>query len=142
MPGPAIQIRGLGELSRALKDVDDELPKELRRGLKAIADKVASGIRGRAPKGPSGKFSSRIVGRATQKSASISWPRTAVPYAGFVEFGNVTGRGGGIGPGDSNPRPYRQEGRYIFPYVEDHRTAIEGDIQSLVSDVLRKADLT
>lgn len=140
MPGPQI-IVDTRELVKALKEVDKELPKELRRGFLKIAARVAGDVAQKLPKGPSGNLSKKVRPRASQRGAGITWPRTSIPYAGFIEFGNVTGRGGGVGPGDSHPRPFRQEGRYIFPTVEAQRDRIVGEIEDVIAGVIKKAGL-
>lgn len=130
MDGPAVRIEGLRELNAALRRVDRELPKDMRRGLKTVADRFATSLR--LP------GSMRARGRSTSKAALVALPDV---QAGFIEFGNVVHRGGGVGPGDSHPRRYIPQGRYVFPAAEAQRREISDDIEAVVNAVLRKADL-
>lgn len=63
-----VQVTGLRELRRALKEVDKDLPKELRAAHKDIAVFVA----GRAQGAASGRAKGAIRPRATQKAAKIA----------------------------------------------------------------------
>lgn len=134
---PTIRVEGLSELSRALKKADAELAKDLRKGLKVVADDFARKLAGKLPR-RSGRLAESWSGRATQRSASVA---SRVPYAGFIEFGNKPHAGGGIGRGDSHPRAYVARGRYIFPAAEAERGHLERALEDMIDDLIGKVGL-
>ena len=122
-----IQVTGLRELHRALKQMDAELPKELKGRMKAIADRVASIVRGRLPS-VSGTMRRKTKAQANARGAGISW--RGVIYAAPVEFG-----------GWPKGRPYVQAGRYIYPTVDAERSQIEDEVAAVMDHYLTRAGL-
>lgn len=124
-----IRIEGLRELNKALREVDEALPKEMRSNLKAVADRVASKAAGRVPR-RSGKLASSIRGLASQKSASIAEGTARVPYAGSFEFG-----------GWPKGRPYLKEGRVLFPTAQESEDEVVEAVTEAIEGLIRKAGL-
>lgn len=121
-----IQVTGLRELQRALKQLDVELPKEFRGRLKAVAERVAQIVRSRLPH-VTGTMIRNTKARATTKGAGISWRNI---YSGPVEFG-----------GWPRGRPYVAKGRYIYPTVDAERSMIEAEVEQIVDHYLQRAGL-
>ena len=128
----AVEVKGLGDLNKALKGVDKELPKEMRLGLKAIAQRFIPDVASKVPV-LTGKLSGSLKAGATAKSASVS---TSVLYAGFIEFGGSVGRKKAV------KRQFVQRGRYIFPEAQRQKDSIETQIVALVDTLTEKAGLT
>lgn len=122
-----IQVTGLRELQRALKQFDVELPKAFRGRLRAIAARVADVVRGRLPD-VTGTMRRKTKPTATTKGAGIVW--RGVPYAGPVEFG-----------GWPKGRPYVAKGRYIYPTVDAERSRIETEVAGVVDEFIARANL-
>lgn len=67
MAEQVIRIEGLNEFRRELKNIDSDLPKELRRGHKKVGDFAADRVRPFAP----GRTKAAIKGRGTQREATL-----------------------------------------------------------------------
>jgi hypothetical protein len=119
MTTPRVEVRGLRELSSAFRKVDGEIPKELQREFKGIAQAVVDQARPKVPR-KSGKAAGSIKPRATQKGAGIAFGGSAAPYYPWLDFGGgkvgVVGiqRGGSTG---ASKRPVVKGGRYVYPAI-------------------------
>lgn len=85
MAEKVVEVKGLKDFRRELKVVSSDLPKELRKAQKGIADDVASRAQGRASGlgGEAAKGASLIRGYATQTQASVGFPAGTVAGAAF-----------------------------------------------------------
>lgn len=82
-----IEVDGLIELQRALRQVEASLPRELRSANKAAAEIVAEEARRLVPV-RTGRLRDSIKARADQRSASVKAGTAArVPYANAVHWG-------------------------------------------------------
>jgi len=141
MAEPGVGIEGLGEFRRALKQVDRELPKQLRAAMRSeVADPVAEKVKSRVPV-RSGRWLKAIRGGATQRTAYVQWGRASVPYAGWMEFG------GGI-PNKRNRtgrarvrRPFVAEGRYVHPVVSAESVRAGNAAEKAMLEVMVSAKL-
>lgn len=88
--GRALEVHGLKDLSRTLKELDAELPKQLRKAGLAVAKLVAAEARSQAGTGTrtQRKAAAAIKARAGAASASVAVQATAqVPFALGAFFG-------------------------------------------------------
>ena len=141
MAEPGVGIEGLGDFRRALKNVDRELPKELRARMRSdVADPVAALVKARVPV-RSGRWRKAIRGGATQRVAYVQWGRATVPYAAWMEFG------GGIPNKRSRTgrarvrRPFVSEGRYVHPVVESESARAGNAAEKALLEVMASAKL-
>lgn len=125
-----VRVEGLADLVKAVRSIDPTTAKSMRAKLVAISGQVLTVIRPKMPVGTSGKFQSSAKVRATTKTAGISWTKSAVPYAGAVEFG-----------GWPEGRTYVKSGRYIFPTVDGMRGEIEDQIEAAMDALIVEAGL-
>lgn len=135
MPQPAIVVEGLRELQSSLREVSDELPRELRKINKAAADLVVPAAQRRAPS-VSGRLRKSIVARAEQRGASIKGGGKRVPYFGFIDFG------GRVGRNKSVERPFIKRGRIIYPAVDEQHDRIIELHEAGIAALLHDAGLT
>lgn len=89
-----VQVRGLGQLRRALRQVDKGFDREIGTRLRGVASKAAadakSNLRSRS-KRPRGRIEPTIRAFSRQKSAGI---QSTHPGAGVQEWGGtITPRG-------------------------------------------------
>jgi hypothetical protein len=86
-----VKVEGLRELSKALRDVDKTLPKEIQRAAKtaaeAVADKTRASFASRAGVAP--KVAPSVKALATQRAAYVRIGGPAYPYALGSNFGSV-----------------------------------------------------
>lgn len=85
MAQASLQVEGLKEFRRELKQVSNDLPKELRKLQKQLADEVASKAQGIASGmgGVTAKASGAIRAYATRQQASIGVPSGGIPAVAF-----------------------------------------------------------
>lgn len=88
-PTGAVQVRGLSELQRALRDVDVALPRELRVANKEAAELVADAARARAEGlgGVAEKTAPSIRALGEQRRAKIALGGARYPFALGANFG-------------------------------------------------------
>lgn len=127
--GAVVQVRGLREVTSALRAVDKELPKGLREEFLPIARRVADDASSRVPR-RSGDAAGSVKPRASQRGAGIAFGGNAAPYFPWLDFGGTTGKGHrpGVGGSGSVERDWlgrpRGEGRYVYPAIRDNEDGI------------------
>jgi hypothetical protein len=110
----SVQVTGLKEFVKAIKQVDPEHAKELRKLLNRAADVIVREARPRVPQ-VSGRASSTVKPQSTQKMARVVGGGNRAPYYGWLDFG------GWGGTKKQNYRPMIREGRYIYAAYHDKR---------------------
>jgi phage gpG-like protein len=85
VPEPEVDIRGLRELRRGLRRMDNEVAKELTRELRQAVVKVAQRAAQFAPR-DSGRLAASYRPFVRSKAAGV---RSALPYAAVQEYGGV-----------------------------------------------------
>lgn len=138
---PEIVIEGLADVQRTLRSVDKALPRELRRISKQVADLARDAAREQAPRGESGRLANSIASRPEQRGAAVKGGGARVPYFGFIDFGNEVGTGGGVGRGDSHPRPFIKGGRILYPALAANYDRIVDNYARALNSLLRDAGL-
>lgn len=125
-----VKTAGFKELQKALRAVDKDLPKEMRRGWNEVAEVVVDETRRRLPI-QSGDLRSSVRAVSEQRSARVVMGSASVPYAGWVDFGG------------NRPhfRPFARHGRYLFPVVDDLRGAIDSRTNDMVNRLITKSGL-
>lgn len=91
MPPQAIKVEGLRDLQRALREIDRELPKELRRANLEAAQLIAEGTRRSFASRPgvAPKVVPSVKALAQQRSASVRIGGARFPFALGSEFGSI-----------------------------------------------------
>lgn len=125
--GASVNVTGLKELRKAVKEAGDELPKEMRQTNKNVAERIIEPAAkergrqsrrnlagGRAALGSVGVASIRTL--ATQKSATIAMGGGRVPWAGGSEWGS--------GGAYRQFPPKNPEGYILYPTVKDKRDEV------------------
>lgn len=120
-----IRIQGLNDFVRVLRDVDKELPKEVRKGFNVAAEIVAADARLRVPV-RTGALRASIRASSTQREARVTMGSAKVPYAGWIEFG---------GKVRHNQRPYVRKGRYLYSAYRARRRVVQDLAEAVVSDL-------
>jgi hypothetical protein len=157
-----LRVTGLKEVQGAFRQVDLDLPKELRLHLKDIADHVVGIAQQRMPH-IEGEAQKSLKPRATQKGAGIAFPSGGPDswapgmggskgrgekgaYYPWLDFGGTTGRGrvsaGGhqraSARGNAN-RPLVKGGRYLYPAIGESKGYIEEQVLAAVEVVAERA---
>ena len=131
-----IEIEGLAQLRRALKQIDGELPKELRDRFMPLAQSVAAGAASRVPS-RTGATAASIRGSVSGNNVYVAGGKAAVPYYGWADFGSrtpVLGNPRSVGPwSGSGAGPGR--GRFIYPEVDARRDDLEREAAAAVDSM-------
>jgi hypothetical protein len=128
----SVRISGLRELNTAFRQIDRELPKNLRAGFLPVAQHVVGVAQQRMPH-LTGTAQRAVKPRATQRGASIAFGGDAAPYGPWLDFGGRVGRRKSI------VRPFITEGRYVYPGIAESREEIEQGADTAVKNAARHA---
>ncbi len=130
-----IKIAGIREFQRALKQMDANLPKQIRLILNESTEMVIDYAQGRMPR-VSGRAAGSIKGRSSQREARVALGGTRAPYAPWLDFG-----GQGRVPGRPPARPFHKGGRYLYRGLDVHRDEITDRMTRGLHDLARGAGL-
>lgn len=147
-----IEVEGLAQLSKALKELDPQLQKELRGANKEVADDVAQGARSRAASelGAMGAhFAPGIKASAGAQSAGVALDGRKYPGILGAEFGagqdRERDRKTGRYMGFRQFEPWRGNstgaGYFLYPTIRDRAPDISNKYEQLIDDLIKKAGL-
>lgn len=125
-----VEIDGLAALSRGLKRIDTEAPKQLRLCFNGAAELLVDKTR---PKIPSrtGAAARSLKARSTRTSARVAVGGRKAPYFPWLDFG-----GEGRIAGRPAAREFLKEGRYVYPTLRQIRPDIERSLRDGISAVI------
>ena len=134
----SVKVTGLRELGKAFKQIDDDLPKELKGEFLGIARRVANVVVQRMPF-RDGQAAASVGARATVRGASIV--AGGAPYYQWLDFGGSVGRGhkAGVAGSGSVKRVFIKGGRYIYPALADERKRTEAAVDAAVTHTALRA---
>lgn len=127
-----VTVVGLVDLQKALRQIDKGLGKELAVGLAEAAQIVADAAAPTVPR-RTGRAAASIKVRKRQTSAALAVGGTAAPYFPWLDFGGVTGRGGGA------RRPFKPGGRYIYPALSRKNSQVKAKVDEVLERLARRA---
>lgn len=129
-----VEVEGLKELRKALKQVDANFPKALQRANKRAAEIVAARARSKVPV-RSGRAASTMRATATQTYGAVKFGGAKAPYAAWLDFGGRVGRNNSI------VRPYRRSGRYVYPALAEVRPRVIDTYKQAIELLIETAGL-
>ncbi len=130
----SIRIEGLREFNRALRQLDNDLPRMLRLAMNKAAAVVVDYGQARMPR-RSGRAVATIKASSTRTSVRVAEGSRRAPYVPWLDFGGKVGRSHSVG------RPYIKGGRYLYPALTDKRDEIQAALESALSEVVSAAGL-
>lgn len=133
-----IELRGILELQRAFKQVDKDLPDELKAEFLKVARDVANEAMSKVPS-RSGRAAASIKPKASKRGASIAFGGNAAPYFPWLNFGGTTGRGHGPGGGGAIARDRVTPDRYIYSTIEAKRDETRQAVDHALEKVIGSA---
>jgi hypothetical protein len=104
----AIQVTGLRELVKTLRQISSDMPKAVRLALNQSAELVINRARPDIPT-RSGKAARSIRPQSTRTAVRVSAGGNRAPYYPWLDFGGRTGRR------RATVRPFHTDGRYLYP---------------------------
>lgn len=149
-----VNVTGLAELRRALRQVDRTILPELREGLKGAVEIVAAEVRSTMPK-DTGRAAASVRAVAGGNTIYLVGGKARVPYFGWLEFGGklpdkrprtkkALAWGGADHPSahaTGAERPKVREGRYMYPAVKRNTPQIVEAAGDAFDDAARRAGL-
>lgn len=131
---PRVEIEGLKEIQKQLRDLDPALAKELKQVNLSVADLVASIARAKVPH-QTGRARSTVKPKGEQRYAVIRAGGRKAPYYPLLDFGGTRGR-------ERKPfRAYVEGGRFLWPTVAAQRDKIVKEYVLMLGQLLDKAGL-
>lgn len=130
-----IEVTGLRELQRALKDVDAQLPRQLRLVLNEASELVLDYARGHMPS-RTGKARGSLKARSSQREARVALGGRQADYAPWLDFG-----GEGRRKGRPPARPFVKDGRYVYRGLAVHRADVTRIMEQGLAATARAAGL-
>lgn len=120
-----LQITGLREFQRALRQMDAGLPKQIRLVFNDATKVVIRDATSRMPS-RSGRAIASVKARSSQREARVAIGGARAPYVPWLDYGGKTG------PNRSVVRPFIREGRYLYPALTRKRD----ELQKILEDGL------
>src|SRR5687768_78716 len=117
----AIKVDGLRQLSRALRELDKDAPKQLRIIQNDAAGLVATRAKPRVAR-QSGRAQRSIKASSTRTLARVKGGGPKQPYYPWLEFG------GRVGKNRSIQRKFIKSGRYIYPAYAGSRAHVQAKL--------------
>lgn len=133
-----VNVRGLAELNRTLKQLGPEVQAELKAANVEVGDMVAEDARSIAYDlgGVAAKVAPSIGSTRTQAGAGVSFGGVAYPFAGGAEFGSYRYK---------QFRPWRGSGEgagyMVYPAIRQDSDKIANTYMERIDDLMRKYDL-
>ena len=131
---PTIQVEGLAQVQRSLRQVGPAAAKGLRLALNEAADLLIARVRPQIPS-RTGAARRSLKARSSQKAVRIAVGGRRAPYYPWLDFGGRTGRNRSV------QRRFLPDGRYLYPGLRANRQEIEKLIARRIREVAEDAGL-
>lgn len=119
-----LQIQGLVEFQKALKNLDGESQKLLRVVLNDVAQIIVNVAKPRVPR-KTGAAAASIRAMSSQRESRVAAGGKKAPYFPWLDYGGRVGRGRVGQNSGSVHRDFIKTGRYIFPAYEQERANVQ-----------------
>lgn len=130
-----IDVQGLREFQRALRDMDAGLPRMLRVALNEATGIVVDYAGPRMPR-RTGAAAASLKSRSSQREARVALGGRRAPYAPWLDFG-----GQGRIKGRPPKREFIRSGRYVYKGLEVKRPEVIETLSAALTDLARTAGL-
>lgn len=129
-----IKVRGLTELKTGIAKMEAGAQAKLETVMENTADTVLSEARRRVPT-RSGKARASLVVRTTARGAEVVGGGSRAPYYPWLDYGGRVGRKGSV------LRPYKKQGRYIYPAVSGNYSEMMEAAETGLVDLAKESGL-
>lgn len=130
-----IQIAGLREFQKALRDMDAGLPKQLRLVLNEAGQLIVKYDQDHMPR-RSGRARASVKAQSSQRAARVAVGGNRAPWVPWLDFG-----GEGRIKGRPPARPFIKEGRYTYVGLRVHHQDITDLMSAGLTELARSAGL-
>lgn len=129
-----VGVTGLRELSRALKQVSPEAPKQLRLALNESATYLVGKVKPQIPV-MKGAARASLKVRSTRTLVRVSAGGPKAPYYAWLDWG------GRVGRKQRTVRKFYSDGRYLYPTYYDEREHFAKILRDSVVQVAENSGL-
>jgi hypothetical protein len=146
-PYDAVQIIGLAELQKSLKQIDPVLSKKLSSRFRVLAAEVRDAVRAKMPRGPAqrghtpGRARSAVTSGASANVAFVKLGKGKSPYVAWLDFGGVLKPTGGRHGTQRRPLTPGRRGRYLYPTVDEHLAETRAAAERALEETKRELGL-
>ncbi len=130
----AIKIEGLTKFSRALRQLDQDAPKQLRLELNNAADLLITRTKPEIPY-RTGRAAASLKRRSTRTVARVGVGGNRAPYYPWLDFGGRTGINRSV------DRKFFRRGRYLYPTLGKIKPEIEAILLEGLKTVAKNSGL-
>lgn len=135
MTRESIKVTGLREFQKSLKQMDADLPRQLRLVLNDAGQIIIDYARPRIPS-RTGQARASVKLRSSQRAVRLAVGGSRAPYYPWLDFG-----GEGRVRGRPSHRPFLSGGRYVYAGLAAKRPEILEVMQTGLTDLARSAGL-
>lgn len=129
-----IEISGLKEFNKALRELDKDAPKMTKNALNGCSEFIIVKTRAKIPK-RTGRAARSLTKKSTKTDVRISVGGRSAPYYPWLDFGGRTGRK------KRTVRQFLREGRYLYPTLAENKAEFLRIAESNLQDVAKRAGL-
>lgn len=130
-----IQITGLKEFQKALRDMDAGLPRQMRLVLNEATGVVIDYARPRIPS-RTGRARSSLKARSSQRESRVALGGARAPGVPWLDFG-----GEGKRKGRPPARPFIRDGRYLYQGLKVKRQDVTDIMTAGLTQLAKDAGL-
>lgn len=130
-----IETAGLVQFQKALRQIDADLPKQLRVVLNEAAGIIVDYAKAHIEV-KSGRARGSIRAQSSQRKAAVAIGGNRAPYVPWLDFG-----GEGRRRGRPAARPFIREGRYVYKGLRLHNEDITDLLAKGLTDLASAAGL-
>lgn len=127
-----VHVKGLEAFQRGLRQIDNGLGAELRKGLNEVAELVAVEARRHVPI-KSGAAAASYKAGSSQRAAAVKIGGNKAPYVPWLEWG------GRVGRNKSVQRPRVKAGRYLYPALDRNADTVLEKLDEVVARLVAQA---
>lgn len=130
-----VQVTGLAQFRRGLRDLDRAAPRALRIAGNEAAQLVVDAARPMVPR-RSGRAAASIKTRSSQSVVRVVSGGARAPYMPWLDYG------GRVGKNDTAQRRFERDGRYVYPAFRKVRSEFETVLMTAIRRVADESGVT
>lgn len=130
-----IQVEGLREFQKALRDLDAGIPKMMRLVLNGASGVVIDWVRPRMPT-RTGRARASLKARSSQREARVAIGGNRAAWVPWLDFG-----GEGKRKGRPAARPFIRDGRYLYQGLKVKRVEVTEIMSAGLTQLAKDAGL-
>ncbi len=125
-----VQVTGLREFRRNLRELDRAAPRALRLAGNRAAQLVVDEARPTVPR-RSGRAAASIKTKSSQSVVRVVSGGNRAPYMPWLDYG------GKVGKNDTAARPFIADGRYVYPAFRRVREQFSSVLTEALAEIAR-----